>query len=49
MDEKGHVELANITEAIQGGRVRITDHAYEEANADRLKSTRSIFQRCMEK
>jgi len=43
VDEKGHVELANITEAIQDGRVRITDHAYEEANADRLKFDEIYF------
>lgn len=36
MDAEGRVELADIIEAIQAGHVRITDHAYEEANADRL-------------
>ena len=43
MDEKGHVELADIIEAIHAGRVRITDHAYEEANADRLKFDEIYF------
>ena len=37
MDGKGRVKLADIIEAIQAGRLRITDHAYEEANADRLE------------
>jgi hypothetical protein len=40
---KGQVELADIKEAIQTGRVRITDHAYEEANADRLKFDEIYF------
>lgn len=35
--------LSDIIEAIQGGRVRITDHAYEEANADRLKFDEIYF------
>lgn len=43
MDEKGHVELADIIEAIHAGRVRITDHAYEEANADLLKFDEIYF------
>ena len=30
------MKLADITEAIRAGRVRITDHADEEAEADRL-------------
>ncbi len=37
------MELADIIEAIQAGRVRITDHAYEEANADRLKFDEIYF------
>lgn len=43
MDGKGRVEVADIIEAIQAGRVRITDHAYEEANADRLKFDEIYF------
>lgn len=43
MDGKGRVELADIIEAIQAGRVRITDHAYEEANADRPKFDEIYF------
>jgi len=30
------MEIADIIEAIQANRVRITDHADEEADADRL-------------
>ena len=30
------VDIGQITDAIRGGRVRITDHADEEAQADRL-------------
>ena len=37
------MDLAEIKEAIQTGRVRITDHAYEEANADRLKFDEIYF------
>jgi len=37
VDARGHVDLADIREAIQAGQVRITDHAYEEASADLLK------------
>jgi hypothetical protein len=37
VDGKRRVELIEIVDAIQDGRVRITDHAYEEANADQLK------------
>lgn len=37
MNAKGHLELADIREAILTSRVRITDHAYEEANCDNLK------------
>jgi hypothetical protein len=43
VDEISHVDLVDIIEAIQGGRVRITDHAYEEANADRLKFDEIYF------
>jgi len=43
VDGKGRVEVADIIEAIQAGRVRITDHAYEEANADRLKFDEIYF------
>ncbi len=37
------MELADIIEAIQASRVKITDHAYEEANADRLKFDEIYF------
>lgn len=37
------MELADIIEAIQAGHVKITDHAYEEANADRLKFDEIYF------
>jgi hypothetical protein len=40
---EGHVEIADIREAIQAGRVRITDHAYEEANSDQLKFDEIYF------
>ena len=43
MNGEGRVELADIIEAIQAGQVRITDHAYEEANADRLKFDEIYF------
>ena len=43
MDAKGRVELTDIKEAIQAGQVRITDHAYEEANADLLKFDEIYF------
>jgi hypothetical protein len=43
VDRRGNVELADIREAIQAGRVRITDHAYEEANADLLKFDEIYF------
>jgi len=43
VDVEGRVELADIIEAIQAGHVRITDHAYEEANADRLKFDEIYF------
>lgn len=43
MSSNGQVELEDIKEAIQTGRVRITDHAYEEANADRLKFDEIYF------
>ena len=43
MNAKGQVELADIKEAIEVGNVRITDHAYEEANADRLKFDEVYF------
>jgi hypothetical protein len=43
VDAKGQVELADIKEDIQSGKVRITDHAYEEANADRLKFDEIYF------
>lgn len=43
MDAESRVELADIIEAIQAGHVRITDHAYEEANADRLKFDEIYF------
>ena len=43
MDRRGQVELADIVEAIQTGRVRITDHAYEEANTDMLKFDEIYF------
>ncbi|AEB68883.1 MULTISPECIES: DUF4258 domain-containing protein [Methanothrix] len=36
-------KLADILEAIQLGHVRITDHAYEEANADELKFDEIYF------
>ena len=37
------MEIACIIEAIQGGRVKITDHADEEAEADRLKIDEVYF------
>jgi hypothetical protein len=43
VNAKGLVELADIKEAIEVGKVRITDHAYEEANADRLKFDEVYF------
>ena len=43
MERKRRVELADIIDAIQDSRVRITDHAYEEANADRLKFDEIYF------
>jgi hypothetical protein len=43
VNAKGQAELADIKEAIQAGRVRITDHAYEEANADCLKFDEIYF------
>jgi hypothetical protein len=43
VNAKGLVELADIKEAIEAGKVRITDHAYEEANADRLKFDEVYF------
>jgi hypothetical protein len=43
VNAKGQVELADIKEAIEVGKVRITDHAYEEANADRLKFDEVYF------
>lgn len=43
MSSNGQVELEDIKEAIQTDRVRITDHAYEEANADRLKFDEIYF------
>ncbi|VVB72550.1 Uncharacterised protein [uncultured archaeon] len=43
MNAKGQVELVDIKGAIQAGKVRITDHAYEEANADRLKFDEIYF------
>jgi hypothetical protein len=43
VNESVEVNLANIKEAIQTGKVRITDHAYEEANADRLKFDEIYF------
>lgn len=43
MNAKGQVELADIKEAIEVGKVRITDHAYEEANADLLKFDEVYF------
>jgi hypothetical protein len=41
--EQCQLELADIKEAIEAGRVRITDHAYEEANADLLKFDEIYF------
>lgn len=43
MDTSGRVELTDIRMAIQAGQVRITDHAYEEANADLLKFDEIYF------
>jgi hypothetical protein len=43
VNANGQVELADIKEAIEAVRVRITDHAYEEANADRLKFDEIYF------
>lgn len=43
MKSSGQVELADIREAIRTDKVRITDHAYEEANADRLKFDEIYF------
>lgn len=43
VDRRGQVELADIVGAIQAGRVRITDHAYEEANTDMLKFDEIYF------
>lgn len=43
MVRRGLVKLADIIEVIQIGHVRITDHAYEEANADRLKFDEIFF------
>ena len=43
MERKRRVELVDIIDAIQDGQVRITDHAYEEANADRLKFDEIYF------
>lgn len=43
MERKRRVELVDIIDATQDGRVRITDHAYEEANADRLKFDEIYF------
>ena len=37
------MEIAEIRDAIQDGRVRITDHAYEEASADQLKFDEIYF------
>lgn len=37
------MDLADIKDAIQTGKVRITDHAYEEASADRLKFDEIYF------
>jgi hypothetical protein len=37
------MDLADVIDAVQGGRVRITDHADEEAVADRL-SLGEIYQ-----
>jgi hypothetical protein len=43
VNANGQVELADIKEAIEAGRVRITDHAYEEANSDGLKFDEIYF------
>jgi hypothetical protein len=43
VNANGQVELADIKEAIEAGRVRITDHADEEANADRFKFDEIYF------
>lgn len=43
MNATGQVELVDIKVAIQTGKVRITDHAYEEANADSLKFDEIYF------
>jgi hypothetical protein len=43
VNANGQVELADIKEAIEAGRVRITDNAYEEANADGLKFDEIYF------
>jgi hypothetical protein len=43
VNAKGQVELVDIKVAIQTGKVRITDHAYEEANADSLKFDEIYF------
>jgi hypothetical protein len=43
VNANSQVELADIKEAIQTGKVKITDHAYEEANADRLKFDEIYF------
>jgi hypothetical protein len=37
------MEIAEIIEAIQANRVRITDHAYTEAQADRLSFDEIYF------
>jgi len=43
VDAESRVELADIIDAIQAGDLRITDHAYEDANADRLKFDEIYF------
>ena len=43
MEGGTNIELADVIEAIRAGRVRITDHAYEEANADQLKFDEIFF------
>ncbi len=43
MDTRGRVDLTDIIMAIQSGQIRITDHAYEEANADLFKFDEIYF------
>ena len=43
MDAERRVEISDIKKAIEEAKVRITDHAYEEANADCLKFDEIYF------